>query len=56
MVTLILLSITLFLAAILGFMVYSRHYTAEKRRKARKRRNTRMWKTVFERTDLRRAA
>ena len=48
----ILLAIILFLASVLGFLMYAMWYEGNKRRQDREKRRTEAWKSVFIRTDL----
>ena len=52
MITAILLVIILFLASVLGFLMYAMWYEENKRRQDREKRRTEAWKSVFIRTDL----
>ncbi len=56
MVTTILIATTFFLAFVLGFILYAKYVEAEKHKEEKRRRYTSLWKTVFERTDLRKAS
>lgn len=52
MITVILLAVILFLASVLGFLMYAMWYEGNKRRQNREKRRTEAWKSVFIRTDL----
>lgn len=56
MLTTFLFATTVFLAGVLAFIIYAKHVEVKKHRDEMRRRHDVRWKTVFERTDLRKVS